>query len=785
MSFESEDEEVPGLAESWRIFITHVRPRRLIREDDGVKGPLWFASEPTSRLHIFANLLRLFFAIVLNPIYIFMVHPPKSANDHLPKRLLWAIEEANTPDAGLLVSPSSVVKQGEGHVPRKGKYEVTNSRPQWLLRVEFRGTEIISQTQVRNAWDRRTGNEAKLNDTKTGNFKTLQDEIRQSGYIAISYAMSSAEILIPDSGYRLDSQVETLPNGKRKYSIRDRQTVALALLDEYARARTTILGSQDGVEFIWLDEFCLSDEKLQDEQEIRRERDTELGRLADIFRLARRVVVFCHVEDCDHTTIDCPWGTRLFTMGEILNTPEVLQMTRTRQLGDQETLSSYIKVMPGSEFRSYMQAHATENEKWHLYNIMQHATNSGAVPWQSAIHSLIVEAIRRDDTDKFYDHKFLGRALNGLLPRRSQLQDLRGVNGWADLAWLLELNQGYYNATLLAAVCKLADDDAEQYSWWGKPIAPKEGTERLEALVHAIPVTLRKSPDYSDGPPPENPEAEPALSIIGPKSIALSHWLQRDHTGLYGRPEMKSLRRWVTGVYVILNIGFIVLMSFGYHALGLFLVYLGSIAYTILELLVGTMFIREDEWVVVENRVAGDADGAVYRWLKTQDPVFDDIADWGDRQMVPNWDPRDDAAGPVLNNLRPVTLIHLRNRVIVGAVVSKRPNSMIALAVHGSGITCMLLRRSKQLNKTTTAHKVGMANLPPFVLAQAEESGTIYICSQKEEKHKKISKLKAYLSLSGRSSSPDPSVKTDASVDLIALKRLMGGNNGDKDGYDF
>src|SRR6202044_1837733 len=114
-----------------------------------------------------------------------------------------------------------------------------------------------------------------------------------------------------------------------------------------------------------------------------------------------------------------------------------------------------------------IQTHAATAKHWHLYAIMQHASNSGTVPWQVAIHALIVEVLRRDKAGGFVDHKFLGKSLNGLLPRRARLSDLTGNDGWADLIWLLELNQGFYNATALASVCSLPEYDVPGHCWLG------------------------------------------------------------------------------------------------------------------------------------------------------------------------------------------------------------------------------------------------------------------------------------------------------------------------------
>lgn len=716
-----DDEEFPGIAESWRIFTTHVQPRRLFREDPGVKGPLWFGRKPESSLHILANLIRLFFAIFCTPIYILIPHTQRSFEDDIIKRLLWGIEWAKTPDAVLLESPGSIIpEQGKVKIASRGEYAVTGNKPRWLLEVEFRGTEIVSQKQVRYDWEREQDDEKyglkKPNGSPAA--KALRKRIQQYGYTAISYAMGSAENLFFESGRQLEPQPEIRPDARRKYSLRNRRKISQALLDEYACARRTVEGKQDGVEFIWLDEYCLSDSGLMDERETKRQRDIEVGQLADIFRGARRVVVFCHVEDCDHTDVNCPWANRLFTMGEILYTSEVLQMTRTKEFEDQKRLVSYITVVSGQEFRVDMQARAAEAKKWHLYNIMQHATNSGAVTWQSAIHSLVVEAIRRDEADNFHSHNFLGKALNGLLPRRSQLEDLRGVNGWADLAWLLELNQGYYNAALLAAVCKLADNNVNEYRWWGKPISPREGSERLEALVHAIPVTFRRTTDRAP---------EPVLSIIGPKSVTLSHWLQRDSAGLYRNPEVRSLKRWALWIYFIVTIISIALMCGGFFAVGGALTYLVTLIFVIFELLVGTMFVEKDVWVVIEDHTTAGRDP--YRWLQSQDPTFDNATEWGARQLIPEWDVPQASPSPPGMPPRPyaVSLIDLRTGVMTKATVTKKPNGMVILAVHGSGITCMLLDRDEKHIKATVAVKVGMANLPPFVLAQAEESGTVYV----------------------------------------------------------
>jgi len=116
--------------------------------------------------------------------------------------------------------------------------------------------------------------------------------------------MESARQLFDLAGRRLQDPENA--NGRR-YSLRDRRSIAELMLIEYAAGRP------DGVEYVWLDEFCLSDANQQNERLAEEQRVEEVGRLADIFRAASQVCVFCHLPECSHTDPNCPWSTRIFT----------------------------------------------------------------------------------------------------------------------------------------------------------------------------------------------------------------------------------------------------------------------------------------------------------------------------------------------------------------------------------------------------------------------------------------------------------------------------------------
>ncbi|KAJ7126259.1 hypothetical protein C8R44DRAFT_618510, partial [Mycena epipterygia] len=364
--------------------------------------------------------------------------------------------------------------------------------------------------------------------------------------------------------------------------------------------------ANDRTEYIWLDEFCLSDHNIHDDQVISTQRSIELGRLADISRNARQVSVFCHEEDCDHTGLECIWGQRLFTIPEILHTPKVLRMTRKRN--GEKALAPQIFPTSGRAFREKMQSNAARGNKWHLHAIFQHTVNAGAVPWEVAIHALVVEAIRRDEAGGFNEHQYLGKALNRLLPRRARLNDL-GNSGWIDLAWLLELNQDFYNAASVVAVFSLAEDDSG--SWLGKPIDPVAGNERIEPVVKAFPAS--QFFDFLDDKEKllsnehRKPKPSPPLTIIGAETLGFRPKpLKRDPYGLYNNKEMNGFKFIAIGTAGTVAFFGIIFFAVGKQVVGGAICYLTAICYSLVELLVGTMYLERTGWAFLADSEWGD-----------------------------------------------------------------------------------------------------------------------------------------------------------------------------------
>ncbi|KAJ7480348.1 hypothetical protein B0H11DRAFT_1661310, partial [Mycena galericulata] len=94
-------------------------------------------------------------------------------------------------------------------------------------------------------------------------------------------------------------------------------------------------------------------------------------------------------------------------------------------------------------------------------------------------------------------------------------------------------------------------------------------------------------------------------------------------------------------------------------------------------------------------------------------------------QLVPEWE------APGKRPSFSGKLVDLGNRVYVDVIVVSRPNAVIPLAIHGSGLTCMLVDRADGRAKAPAffAKKVGMCNIPPYALAQTIRAGTVCITS--------------------------------------------------------
>ncbi|KAJ7777066.1 hypothetical protein B0H16DRAFT_947454 [Mycena metata] len=685
-----------ALARSFSELSTNLRVMRVFQEEAAVEGCGYFHRNPKQPLHVLGNIVRAFTVLMMAPLYILIPRVLKQTFSNYVGAG-WLVEFATTPDPVL----THALRGG------KGEYDsdVNGYDPKWVLSVEIVNGRLGSFFQTE--------------------FKKLKD--RAVGYTALSYDIDSAALLFPES----ERPIRAPRGNPTPYSHRDRRKIAKRYLELYCSAER----KEDRTEYIWLDEFCIQPQDQWEaldkpksewkalEKAVKSERKKELGKVADIFRKAGQVAVFCSTIGCVHTGINCPWGQRLFTFAEILHAQHVIRLTRVSEL--------VVRVSHDAAhiFRGEMQTNAALANRWHLYAVYQHSVNAGAVSWQMTIHALVVEAIRRDEISEFPDHELLGEALNGLLPRRARLQDL-GNGGWNDLGWLLELNQGFYNAASLAAVCSIPDD--RSVAWLGKPIHPTVGNERLEPLVTAFPVSgyftavwKKKEKTSPVIPHSEARVPNPPLTILGQKTIGLRPTpLKRDKDGLYTNEEMKGLKILAQCVVLVITIISLYCLVNG-NIVGIVLYWLISVLYCILELLVGTMYLERDGWAWLED---ADWGANLENSLGKQDSHLSSLVHWGDQQLIPKWE------RPPRREWFSAKLVDLRNKVYTEVIAVARPNAMIPLAVHGSGVTCMLLYRPWEHEDAPsfTATKVGMCNIPPYALAQTIKTGTVCVTSDAE-----------------------------------------------------
>jgi hypothetical protein len=323
-------------------------------EDKGVIGDgVFFRCRPEKYVWLLAcaNFVLVFLKIISGPVYLLLF--PFIADRHLLHigREWWRTEFPNIHRAVLATATS-----GSG----RGMYERSNLPPRWVLEVSY---DKRSWRQV--IW------------TDTIRFTALSYAYKSAQHLAsrpgIGEPTPDQPIFLQPRTYTHDpnvpgDQADLIKTQERHGELIERQKVARMFLLTYMESR---LGEHaTGVEHIWLDEFCLTDASIQDVRKLVDQREEEVGRLADIFRAAQKVCVFCHIDDCNHAGLQCPWVTRLFTLAEILNANSVVRMT-------QGPHGYSLHEEEGRLFRERMQAQASLDGRWHLYSIMQHASNSG------------------------------------------------------------------------------------------------------------------------------------------------------------------------------------------------------------------------------------------------------------------------------------------------------------------------------------------------------------------------------------------------------------------------
>ncbi|KAJ7206627.1 hypothetical protein GGX14DRAFT_317366, partial [Mycena pura] len=139
----------------------------------------------------------------------------------------------------------------------------------------------------------------------------------------------------------------------------------------------------------------------------------------------------------------------------------------------------------------------------------------------------------------------------------------------------------------------------------------------------------------------------------------------------------------------------------------------------LLELFVSTMFLERAGWIFLPDSEWGGIE-TVKQKLGYLDSILLDLKPWGKAHLVPTWQ-HPTKRPPMIGRF-----LDLESGIYVEAAVVEPPNVIVPLAIHGNGVTCVLLRRSSRSHeKVFGAQKVGIANFPPHVLAQTTKMGTM------------------------------------------------------------
>jgi hypothetical protein len=163
------------------------------------------------------------------------------------------------------------------------------------------------------------------------------------------------------------------------------------------------------------------------------------------------------------------------------------------------------------------------------------------------------------------------------------------------------------------------------------------------------------------------------------------------------------------------------------------LLYVGCILFCCADLVGGSMYLVRTGWILLDeakwtNSQPGSGVKTVESWLGYRDSHLKKFESWGDKQLVPKWSP------PSRQKTQIASLIDLEHCVLVNTIVLdppnsyKRANAVVPLAVHGCGVTSLLVHRTG-----ATAHKVGMVNMPPYTLVQGNESATLRVGLESED----------------------------------------------------
>ncbi|KAJ7247369.1 hypothetical protein C8J57DRAFT_1003547, partial [Mycena rebaudengoi] len=144
----------------------------------------------------------------------------------------------------------------------------------------------------------------------------------------------------------------------------------------------------------------------------------------------------------------------------------------------------------------------------------------------------------------------------------------------------------------------------------------------------------------------------------------------------------------------------------------------------VIELLVSTMFLERNGWIFLRDSTWGGEIEETQKKLGYLDSNLRTLKPWGESQLVPKWRSPTKRLGECI----PGKFVDLKSEIYLETIVVELPDIIVPLAIHGNGVTCVsLCRGSRSHEMMYGAQKVGIANFPPYILAQTTKMGTVSI----------------------------------------------------------
>jgi hypothetical protein len=136
----------------------------------------------------------------------------------------------------------------------------------------------------------------------------------------------------------------------------------------------------------------------------------------------------------------------------------------------------------------------------------------------------------------------------------------------------------------------------------------------------------------------------------------------------------------------------------------------------------GTIYLKKGGVTILKHDRWGDKAGyTVNRYLGERDSRLEELGDWGKNQLAPEWTyDFSNWTKEERDGMRKATLVDLNLGIKAECYIreweEKPPNALIPLAVHGCGVTCLILHHHD--DRLKAAVKLGIINLPPYILGQ-------------------------------------------------------------------